>query len=126
MRGCPFTCTYCAWGDDWLRASNRFSLERVLSEIDYIAKKFESSKKEFNGYLYLADSNFGMHKRDIEIAEKIGSQVQTGTFFMNRCDYLDPALSWTGVKETGKGCSLSEIAYEKLTAPKSFHLRKEQ
>ena len=45
---------------------------------------------------------------------------------MNRCDYLDPALSWTGVKETGKGCSLSEVAYEKLTAPKSFHLRKEQ
>ena len=47
----------------------------------------------------------------IEIAEKIGNQVQTGTFFMNRCDYLDPALSWTGVKETGKGCSLSEIAF---------------
>ena len=44
---------------------------------------------------------------------------------MNRCDYLDPGLSWTGVKETGKGCSLSEIAYEHLTNPKSFHLRKE-
>ena len=65
-------------------------------------------------------------KNDLEIAEKIGNQVQTGTFYMNRCDYLDPALSWTGVKETGKGCSLSEIAYEKLTSPKSFHLRKEQ
>ena len=71
MRGCPFTCTYCAWGDDWLRASNRFSLERVLSEIDYIAKKFSASKKKFNGYLYLADSNFGMHRRDSEIATKI-------------------------------------------------------
>jgi len=71
MRGCPFTCTYCAWGDDWLRASNRFSIERVIAEIDYIAKKFESSKIEFNGYLYLADSNFGMHKRDLEIASKI-------------------------------------------------------
>ena len=44
---------------------------------------------------------------------------------MNRCDYLDPGLSWTGVKETGKGCSLSEIAYEHLTKPKSFHLRKQ-
>ena len=71
MRGCPFTCTYCAWGDDWLRASNRFSLERVLSEIDYIAKKFAASKKKFNGYLYLADSNFGMHRRDSEIAKKM-------------------------------------------------------
>ena len=76
------------------------------------------------------DSPYGLTAsiwtKDLEIAEKVGSQVQTGTFFMNRCDYLHPALSWTGVKETGKGCSLSEIAYEKLTAPKSFHLRKEQ
>ena len=71
MRGCPFQCTYCAWGDDWLRASNRFSLERVLSEIQYIAEKFEKAKIKFNGYLYLADSNFGMHKRDSEIADKI-------------------------------------------------------
>ncbi len=71
MRGCPFTCTYCAWGDDWLRASNRFSLERVISEIDYIAKKYNSSKRKFNGYLYLADSNFGMHRRDSDIATKI-------------------------------------------------------
>jgi acyl-CoA reductase-like NAD-dependent aldehyde dehydrogenase len=76
------------------------------------------------------DSPYGLTAsiwtKDMAIAEKIGNQVQTGTFYMNRCDYLDPALSWTGVKETGKGCSLSEIAYEKLTAPKSFHLRKEQ
>ena len=71
MRGCPFTCTYCAWGDDWLRASNRFSLERVISEINYIAKKFDKSKIKFNGYLYLADSNFGMHRRDSDIAQKI-------------------------------------------------------
>mgnify|MGYP001290038339 CR=1 FL=1 len=71
MRGCPFQCTYCAWGDDWLRASNRFSLERVLSEIQYIAEKYQKAKIKFNGYLYLADSNFGMHKRDSEIADKI-------------------------------------------------------
>ena len=76
------------------------------------------------------DSPYGLTAsiwtKDIEIAEKIGNKVKTGTFYMNRCDYLDPALSWTGVKETGKGCSLSEVAYEKLTSPKSFHLRKEQ
>ena len=76
------------------------------------------------------DTKYGLASsvwtKDTEVAEKIGNQVQTGTFFMNRCDYLDPALSWTGVNETGKGCSLSEIAYEKLTAPKSFHLRKKQ
>ena len=74
------------------------------------------------------DSPYGLTAsiwtKDIEVAEKIGNEIDTGTFFMNRCDYLDPGLSWTGVKETGKGCSLSEIAYEHLTKPKSFHLRK--
>ncbi len=87
-------------------------------------------KDENEAIKLMNDSPYGLTAsvwtKDIEIAEKIGNQVQTGTFFMNRCDYLDPALSWTGVKETGKGCSLSEIAYEKLTTPKSFHLRKEQ
>ena len=79
---------------------------------------------------FMNDSPYGLTAsvwtKDLEIAQKIGNQINTGTFYMNRCDYLDPALSWTGVNETGKGCSLSEVAYEKLTAPKSFHLRKEQ
>jgi acyl-CoA reductase-like NAD-dependent aldehyde dehydrogenase len=87
-------------------------------------------KNENEAIKLMNDSPYGLTAsiwtKDIEIAEKIGNKVQTGTFFMNRCDYLDPALSWTGVNETGKGCSLSEIAYEKLTAPKSFHLRKNQ
>jgi len=87
-------------------------------------------KDENEAIKLMNDSPYGLTAsiwtKDLEIAEKIGNQVQTGTFYMNRCDYLDPALSWTGVKETGKGCSLSEIAYEKLTSPKSFHLRKEQ
>ena len=87
-------------------------------------------KDEKEAIKLMNDSPYGLTAsiwtKDLEIAEKIGNQVQTGTFYMNRCDYLDPALSWTGVKETGKGCSLSEIAYEKLTSPKSFHLRKEQ
>ena len=87
-------------------------------------------KDEKEAVKLMNDSPYGLTAsiwtKDLEIAEKVGNQVQTGTFYMNRCDYLDPALSWTGVKETGKGCSLSEIAYEKLTSPKSFHLRKEQ
>ena len=56
-------------------------------------------------------------------ANRIGNQVDTGTWFMNRCDYLDPALAWTGVKDTGRGASLSPIGYEMLTRPKSYHLR---
>ena len=87
-------------------------------------------KDENEAIKLMNDSPYGLTAsiwtKDIEIAKKVGEQVQTGTFFMNRCDYLDPALAWTGVKETGKGCSLSEMAYETLTAPKSFHLRKQQ
>ncbi|MBX3574723.1 MAG: aldehyde dehydrogenase family protein [Mesorhizobium sp.] len=73
------------------------------------------------------DSPYGLTAsiwtRDIERAATIGDRVETGTVFMNRCDYLDPALVWTGVKDTGKGAALSAIGYENLTRPKSFHLR---
>ena len=61
--------------------------------------------------------------RDAAAAEALGDSVQTGTWFMNRCDYLDPALAWVGVKDSGRGCTLSVIGYEHLTRPKSFHLR---
>ena len=60
---------------------------------------------------------------DADAALALGDQVQTGTWFMNRCDYLDPALAWVGVKDSGRGCTLSTIGYEHLTRPKSFHLR---
>ena len=62
---------------------------------------------------------------DEEAAISIGDRVETGTVFMNRCDYLDPALVWTGVKDTGKGAALSEIGFHNLTRPKSFHFRLE-
>jgi acyl-CoA reductase-like NAD-dependent aldehyde dehydrogenase len=60
---------------------------------------------------------------DDEAAERIGGALETGTVFMNRCDYLDPGLAWTGVKNSGRGVSLSEIGYHMLTQPKSYHLR---
>jgi acyl-CoA reductase-like NAD-dependent aldehyde dehydrogenase len=60
---------------------------------------------------------------DEETALRIGAQAETGTWFMNRCDYLDPALAWTGVKDSGRGCALSVLGYEQLTRPKSYHLR---
>jgi len=50
-------------------------------------------------------------------------RVETGTWFMNRCDYLDPALAWVGVKDSGRGTALSKLAYDVLTRPKSFHLK---
>ena len=73
------------------------------------------------------DSDFGLTAaiwtRDVEAAEAIGERLETGTVFMNRCDYLDPALAWTGVKQSGRGVTLSALGYEHLTRPKSFHLR---
>jgi acyl-CoA reductase-like NAD-dependent aldehyde dehydrogenase len=60
---------------------------------------------------------------DPEAAIAIGDQVATGTWFMNRCDYLDPALAWTGVKNSGRGVTLSTLGYDHVTRPKSFHLR---
>ena len=75
------------------------------------------------------DSEFGLTAsiwtRDLDAAERIGDRIATGTVFMNRCDALDPALAWTGVKNTGRGATLSRVGYETLTRPKSFHLRHE-
>ncbi|MFT6596426.1 MAG: acyl-CoA reductase-like NAD-dependent aldehyde dehydrogenase, partial [Akkermansiaceae bacterium] len=58
-----------------------------------------------------------------ETATQLGEQVDTGTFFVNRCDYLDPALAWTGVKNSGCGCTLSRLGFDHLTRPKSFHIK---
>lgn len=60
---------------------------------------------------------------DLDAAARLGARVETGTVLANRCDYLDPALVWTGVKDTGKGGALSEIGYHNLTQPKSYHLK---
>lgn len=73
------------------------------------------------------DSPFGLTAsvwtQDVQAALSIGDRIQTGTWFMNRCDCLDPALAWVGVKDSGRGCTLSVVGYEHLTRPKSFHLR---
>jgi acyl-CoA reductase-like NAD-dependent aldehyde dehydrogenase len=73
------------------------------------------------------DSDYGLTAAiwtsDADAALSIGERVATGTWFMNRCDYLDPALAWTGVKDSGRGCTLSRVGYEALTRPKSYHLR---
>lgn len=75
------------------------------------------------------DSEYGLTASvwtsDADAALHIGNQIETGTWFMNRCDYLDPELAWTGVKDSGRGCTLSALGYEALTRPKSFHLRVE-
>ena len=74
------------------------------------------------------DSNFGLTAslwtRDLDRAMRVGDAIETGTVFMNRADYLDPGLCWTGCKDTGRGGGLSVIGYHNLTRPKSYHLKK--
>ncbi|WP_299495604.1 aldehyde dehydrogenase family protein [uncultured Shewanella sp.] len=73
------------------------------------------------------DSDFGLtaaiFTQDIETGIQLGDRVNTGTFFLNRCDYLDPALAWTGVKLSGRGCSLSIFGFESVTRPKSYYVQ---
>ncbi|SDX04240.1 Acyl-CoA reductase [Ruegeria halocynthiae] len=74
------------------------------------------------------DSEFGLTAslwtQDVDRAAEIGAQIETGTVFMNRCDYLDPAVCWTGCKNTGRGTTLSVLGYNSLTRAKSYHLKK--
>lgn len=73
------------------------------------------------------DSKYGLTASiwttDSERAVNLGNKIDTGTLFMNRCDYLDPELAWTGVKQSGRGCTLSPMGYDQFTRPKSYHLR---
>ena len=74
------------------------------------------------------DSRYGLTASlwtpDVDRAARLGDRIETGTVFLNRADYLDPALCWTGVKDTGRGGGLSVIGYHNLTRPKSYHLKK--
>ena len=73
------------------------------------------------------DSDFGLTASlwtaDMAAAAAIGAQLECGTVFANRCDYVDPGLAWTGVKHTGRGASVGQLGYDGLTRPQSLHLR---
>ncbi|MHC2296950.1 aldehyde dehydrogenase family protein [Rhizobium mongolense] len=85
-------------------------------------------KNDAEAIALMNDSQYGLTAslwtKDPERAGRLGREIETGTVFMNRADYLDPALCWTGVKETGRGGSLSIIGFHNLTRPKSYHLKK--
>ena len=84
-------------------------------------------KSDEEAIALMNDSAYGLTAsvwtQDVEAALRVGDQVNTGTWFMNRCDYLDPELAWTGIKDSGRGCTLSALGYDSLTRPKSFHLK---
>ena len=72
-------------------------------------------------FVLMNDSRYGLTASiwtsDVDAAIRIGDRVETGTWFLNRCDYLDPALAWTGVKDSGRGCSLSRLGYDVADTP---------
>jgi acyl-CoA reductase-like NAD-dependent aldehyde dehydrogenase len=84
-------------------------------------------KDEDEAVRLMNDSAFGLTAsiwtRDLEAAERLALQVEAGTVFANRCDYLDPFLAWTGVKHSGRGASLGRFGFDAVTRPKSLHLR---
>ena len=73
------------------------------------------------------DSAYGLTAsiwtRDLAAAEALAAEIEAGTVFANRCDYLDPFLAWTGVKHSGRGASLGRYGFESVTRPRSLHLR---
>ena len=85
-------------------------------------------KDDAQAIALMNDSEFGLTAslwtRDVARAQAVGDQIETGTVFLNRADYLDPGLCWTGCKNTGRGGGLSVIGYHNLTRPKSYHLKK--
>ena len=84
-------------------------------------------KNEDEAAHLMNDSPYGLTAciwtSDKEFAEQFGPRINTGTFFMNRCDYLDPGLAWTGVKNTGTGVTLSVLGFDHVTRAKSYHYR---
>ena len=103
--------------------SMRFMMEETFGPSVGImsVKDHEEAKQLMNNSPYGLTAS--IWTKDLDFAKDFGRDIETGTFFMNRCDYLDPALAWTGVKDTGVGCSLSVLAFDQFTRPKSFHLR---
>jgi radical SAM superfamily enzyme YgiQ (UPF0313 family) len=66
-RGCPYTCTFCSWGATTKSKMHQFPKETVFAEIDYIVER----NNHPSGFLFIADGNFGILKRDLEISEKL-------------------------------------------------------
>jgi len=84
-------------------------------------------KSDEEAIRHMNDSPYGLTAsvwtNDAEKAVEIGNRIETGTFFMNSCDYLDPYLPWVGVKNSGKGCTLSTLGIQQLTRPKGYNLK---
>ena len=84
-------------------------------------------KNDEDALAHINDSQYGLTAsiwtQDENAMLALANDIETGTVFMNRCDYLDPALAWVGVKDSGRGCALSYLGFAQVTRPKSIHIR---
>ncbi len=82
---------------------------------------------EDEGVRLANDSEYGLTASvwtsDVDRGLAVAERLEAGTVYLNRCDYLDPGLAWTGVKDSGHGASLSHLGFLSVTRPKSYHLR---
>ena len=116
-----------------------YLMPQILTDVDHTMRAMRDEsfgplvgimkvKDDAEAEALMNDSNFGLTAalwtQDYARAEAIADEIDTGTVFTNRCDYLDPALCWTGCKDTGRGGGLSQIGFHNLTRPKSYHMKK--
>jgi acyl-CoA reductase-like NAD-dependent aldehyde dehydrogenase len=105
------------------------SMSLMVEETFGPAVGIQRVASQTEGLALMNDSNFGLTAsiwtQDVERGAELAEDVEAGTVFVNRCDYLDPGLAWTGVKDSGFGCSLSSLGFLSVTRPKSYHLRRQ-
>ncbi|KAJ3063172.1 hypothetical protein HDU98_000977 [Podochytrium sp. JEL0797] len=124
------------WGV--VKAGSAFVAPQVLVDVDHGMRVMREEtfgpvvgvmkvKSDAEAIALMNDSAFGLTAsiwtHDESAALEIGDQLECGTVFLNRCDYLDPALPWSGVKDSGRGVTLSHLGFDAMTRPKAFHFR---
>ena len=124
-------------GAAW-QGTGYFAEPTVLTEVDHRMKVMSEEtfgpvvgimpvRDDAEAVRLMNDSPYGLTAsvwtEDMDRAARVMAELDAGTVYANRCDYLDPLLPWVGVKDSGKGCSLSHLGFAHLTRPKSFHLR---
>ena len=127
-----------AYGFSYAKKGSAYMAPQVLTNVNHSMRvmteesfgpvvgimKVSSDEEAVN---LMNDSEFGLsasiYSEDINKAVELGEKIETGTFFVNRCDFLDPELAWTGYKNTVRGCTLSSQAPNAFTSLKSFHIK---
>jgi acyl-CoA reductase-like NAD-dependent aldehyde dehydrogenase len=118
-RGRFFEATLVADGSHAMKLFQQESFGPVLPVV--VVDSDEDALAKMN------DSRLGLTASvwtsDRERAARMAAKLECGTVFMNRCDYLDPALPWSGCKDSGRGVSLGALGFDGLTRPKAVHFR---